>query len=1851
MRYYFTLLACFFCSFYSFSQTEFITTWKTDNPGASEDNQITIPTYSGNFGAITINWGDGTAETFTNSFNLSHTYSNPGTYSIRITGNFPGYYFKDWGDNKKIISVDQWGDVEWVTAQEAFSGCENLDVLADDTPNLSKVTSTNQMFSGCTSLIGTPAFNDWNVSSVLNMDSMFNSCTNFNAPIGNWDVSNVEKMPAVFFNATSFNQDIANWNVSNVKIMWAMFAGAHSFNQNIENWDVSNVTVMGWMFANARSFNMPIENWDVSNVTSMDLMFDNALVFNQSLSLWNVSSVTNLAYMFNNSKYFNQPIGNWDVSSVTNMNSMFRNAETFNQPLNNWDMSNVTNTSNMFFYAFDFRQDISSWNVSNVVDMSGMFNGATAFNRPINNWDVSEVMDMTRMFQYAYSFNQDVSNWDVGNVTVMDNMFHRADTFKQDISAWNIGNVTSMMDMFLDIKLSKITYDNILNSWSSLHQLQDGVIFNAGNSEYCDGKTAKEDLRNNHSWIITDGGEVCFLTNQFVTKWKTDNLGSSGNNQITIPTFPIETYNYTVDWGDGNVDSNVTGSITHTYDNSGIYYVSISGTFPRIYFNEIGDKDKLLTINQWGSNQWTSMESAFAHCSNLSVAAQDTPDLSNATSLRKMFFYCGYAFDDSGNREFPNFNGVSNFNDWDVSTITDMSNMFDKSAFYQNISEWDVSNVIDMSYMFFSSTFNFDISNWDVSNVRNMSGTFGSSSFKQDVTGWDVSSVTNMDFMFNSTFFDQDISLWDVSKVTSMRHMLSQCSFNKDISSWNVSNVSDMSNIFDDNDLSRENYDKILIGWSQLPSLQFGITLGAKDVKYCAGKDARQFLIDNYNWFFVDQSENCEAERPFITTWKTNNPGPSEDNQITIPTNPREVYNYSVDWGDGNTDTGITEDITHTYSQPGIYQISITGRFPHIYFNNGGPGNYPHQTPSKISDNKKIISIDQWGTIRWNSMAFAFAGCSNMDVLATDSPDFSKDIYLSGMFYGCTSLKGNRSMSQWDLSYTSFMARDMFSQATSFNQPIGEWDVSNIRYLNNMFNGATAFNQSLENWNIRSVQEMESLFDGSGLSTTNYDKTINAWSTLPFLVNNVELGAANVNYCNSSTARQFLIDNYGWEIIDAGNDCSSTYFITTWKTDNTGVSEDNQITIPTFPGETYDFTVDWGDGTSDTKVAGDITHSYSTQGIYQVAISGNFPGLYFAENTDKEKITLINQWGETQLLGLSFAFRGCKNMDIIAVDTPDLSSIDSLAFAFSDCESLVGNEMMNAWDISSITNLNSTFSGAINFNSDISNWDTSNVTNMSAMFDGATSFNQNINIWNVSNVTNMRAMFFSADSFDQPIEQWDVSKVQDMFTMFAGAKAFNQPIGNWDVSNVENMGAMFSNGTSFNQNINTWNVGKVTNMNVMFAGAVSFNSPLNDWDVTNVLDMEGMFRDTNFNQDISNWDVSKVVTFGSMFAGSSTFNQPLNSWNVSNANILSGMFSGASSFNQDISSWDVSNVLLMNGMFFQSNLSFKNYDKLLNGWSQLSSLQPNVTLNVGNSQYCESEEARQYLIDTYGWTITDGGKDALCNQDNDLDGVLDHKDNCLDTRPNVTVNDNGCEIIALGAILVYGSTPTCPGEANGGITISSSLVDYTFNISIEGPVSSEYENSSLNEPLEVSNLSTGVYLITISKPDISYTQSYGIQINEVGSITGKRANLNTNSKSVSYNVEGSYSYTVDLNGAFKTFQFETDGFNEIVLSDLDTFNSVAISGESACQGLITDSFTFSDGIIIYPTITKNRIYMEGYEELSTVLIYDSSGRLLITKKLTQQNLESVDFNGLEPGMYPTVIESKGTSKTFKIIKQ
>ncbi|WP_198319143.1 BspA family leucine-rich repeat surface protein [Arenibacter algicola] len=328
----------------------FVTTWKTDNPGSTNSTSIMIPAIGGGYN-YDVDWdGDGIFDEFGLTSSSTHDYGTPGTYTVQIKGNFPRITFFGGGDSQKLLTIEQWGAIEWATMSMAFRNCVNLTIPATDVPDL---------------------------SAVSDMSLMFNNATSLNADIGSWDVSNVTNMHSLFQGASNFNQDIGSWDVSSVTDMYYMFKDANTFNQDIGSWNVSNVTSMGGMFENATSFNQDIGSWDVSSVIRMDYMFAYNSVFNQDIGGWNVSAVNNMFAMFSGSSSFNQDIGSWDVSSATDMIYMFYNATSFNQDIGSWDVSNLLGTSFMFQGASNFDQDLGDWVLTNNYQMVSMFDGTS----------------------------------------------------------------------------------------------------------------------------------------------------------------------------------------------------------------------------------------------------------------------------------------------------------------------------------------------------------------------------------------------------------------------------------------------------------------------------------------------------------------------------------------------------------------------------------------------------------------------------------------------------------------------------------------------------------------------------------------------------------------------------------------------------------------------------------------------------------------------------------------------------------------------------------------------------------------------------------------------------------------------------------------------------------------------------------------------------------------------------------------------------------------------------------------------------------------------------------------------------------------------------------------------------------------------------------------------------------------------------------------------------------------------------------------------------------------------------------------------------------------------------------
>ena len=440
-------------------------------------------------------------------------------------------------------------------------------------------------------------------------------------------------------------------------------------------------------------------------------------------------------------------------------------------------------------------------------------------------------------------------------------------------------------------------------------------------------------------WVTQVAGQA------FITTWNTGIPGISAQNQITIPTTGPG-YSYSIYWEEdnnpavnGTIPGPITGNYTITFPSAGVYRVSITGDFPRIFFNEQGDHPKIpltsdaykiQTIEQWGDILWSSMAHAFQGCFFLKIMTLESPNLSQVTDMSYMF----------KKAELLN----NSIGLWNVSSVKNMSHMFDDANYFNKpLETWDVSNVSDMSWMFFEAdNFNQPLGNWDVSHVTDMSSMFKAAyTFNQPIESWDVSSVKTMGFMFNEAYiFNQPLGSWDVSGVTDMNSMFFQTgSFNQPIGTWDVGNVYSMNGMLSYSGLDIVNYDRTLIGWAT-QNVMPNVDLGAIGLKYCAGEAARTQLIATKDWDIVGDSKDNALPSPVVSVTQPLCQG--NTGTITVTTQNSD-YLYSFDAGStfqvDNVKSGLT---------PGTYSIIIKSSLGCISAPSLAVINSPLRSPAPI---------------------------------------------------------------------------------------------------------------------------------------------------------------------------------------------------------------------------------------------------------------------------------------------------------------------------------------------------------------------------------------------------------------------------------------------------------------------------------------------------------------------------------------------------------------------------------------------------------------------------------------------------------------------------------------------------------------------------------------------------------------------------------------------------------------------------------------------------------------------------------------------------------------------------------------
>jgi hypothetical protein len=95
----------------------------------------------------------------------------------------------------------------------------------------------------------------------------------------------------------------------------------------------------------------------------------------------------------------------------------------------------------------------------------------------------------------------------------------------------------------------------------------------------------------------------------------------------------------------------------------------------------------------------------------------------------------------------------------------------------------------------------------------------------------------------------------------------------------------------------------------------------------------------------------------------------SDGETLTIPCRATGTFNAVLDWGDGSDTSEITAyndaDLAHVYATAGEYDVTVTGEFDNIYFNDGGEA-------------LKLVDMKGNGSSILKSGFSSFNGCANL---------------------------------------------------------------------------------------------------------------------------------------------------------------------------------------------------------------------------------------------------------------------------------------------------------------------------------------------------------------------------------------------------------------------------------------------------------------------------------------------------------------------------------------------------------------------------------------------------------------------------------------------------------------------------------------------------------------------------------------------------------------------------------------------------------------------------------------------------------------------------------------------------------
>ena len=630
------------------------------------------------------------------------------------------------------------------------------------------------------------------ISNCERIEDWFGKTTFNNDTFKDWDFtnSNVISIQGMFHNARSFNPTntrvFSNWDVSNIERMGSLFRNSKfgSSNNNIfdlSDWDTSNVKNMAYLFLNTPVLTPNIGSWNVSKVETMAGMFQKT-VMKDDLSLWDVRNVTNMNYIFQNfgnSSTYSGPdevglnIEHWQPHKVNQFKHAFDgySSARFMKPFElwRWRMPRISG------YRL-YEEDSGAYQWFGISSYWGVVQNPPAFDldpiSPSYKPDFTVVLSSDDKFKSSIS----VSNRHYSKIFLSNGQIIDPET--GNYGDFHISNYTRMVvDIFAPTNGDSVVfggYSKLRNAPTQHWKFAEpfGSYPELVNAPTNLNFTFSGRPQNNSGWSNVTGFEyinTSNVTNMSQVFASMSNAPQTQMGEVQISNWDVSNatdmrYFFSgcdkdsIRFGDlrgwcvQNIPSKPEGWPTKV---SGLVEKDPCwGECPPE--GEIGECDGEAAGKPMPPGAWTSQHQQYYITIDERASSrydQWYVELGSSCQLWR----APRGTQDFSKRSNSNYFQLDQTYDWIVtSRYSDDRITFQTSDGPFKFVGADTTNVTNMSNMFKNSTyFNDDIGWWDTSNVGNMRNMFDSArNFNQNLSGWNVSGV------YCSRDYDRNTNNW-----------------------------------------------------------------------------------------------------------------------------------------------------------------------------------------------------------------------------------------------------------------------------------------------------------------------------------------------------------------------------------------------------------------------------------------------------------------------------------------------------------------------------------------------------------------------------------------------------------------------------------------------------------------------------------------------------------------------------------------------------------------------------------------------------------------------------------------------------------------------------------------------------------------------------------------------------------------------------------------------------------------------------------------------------------------------------------------------------------------------------------